>query len=231
MHVGGAAGLPGSDGDPRPDPAAGPDPAAADLRLGARRLRSEKPIRVTFDSGAGGTSPGQPYPTFEESFNEFPIPGTQAKAWYLAPGGNLKSTKPPPARTPTNSPGTRARCRCRTSAATPARRRRPLDGDPDLPLGTEPARLGRLLRDRTAERKHDRDRRRRGEPLGALLDPERRPPGDGQRGAPGRQGDLRAERLGAGGRAQARRGQVDARSSRSSACANPTSNRCPRTNS
>jgi hypothetical protein len=57
-------------------------------------FEAQKPIRVTFDSGAGGLSPGQPYPTFEDSFSEFPIPGTQAKAWYLAPGGNLKSTKP-----------------------------------------------------------------------------------------------------------------------------------------
>jgi predicted acyl esterase len=53
-----------------------------------------KPIRVLFDNGAGGPSPGQPYPGFGESFNEFPIPGTQAKAWYLSPGGNLRS-KPP----------------------------------------------------------------------------------------------------------------------------------------
>ncbi len=56
-------------------------------------FEAQKPIRVTFDSGAGGLSPGQPYPTFEASFSEFPIPGTKAKAWYLAPGGNLKSTK------------------------------------------------------------------------------------------------------------------------------------------
>ncbi len=56
-------------------------------------FEAQKPIRVTFDSGAGGLSPGQPYPTFEESFSEFPIPGTQAKAFYLAPGGNLSTTK------------------------------------------------------------------------------------------------------------------------------------------
>ncbi|MBS1892753.1 MAG: CocE/NonD family hydrolase [Actinobacteria bacterium] len=56
-------------------------------------FEAQKPIRVLFDSGAGGASPGRPYPTFEESFSEFPIPGTQAKAWYLAPGGNLKPTK------------------------------------------------------------------------------------------------------------------------------------------
>ncbi len=57
-------------------------------------FEAQKPIRVTFDSGAGGLSPGQPYPTFEESFSEFPIPGTRAKTWYLSPGGSLKPTKP-----------------------------------------------------------------------------------------------------------------------------------------
>jgi predicted acyl esterase len=62
--------------------------------LALAAFEAQKPIRVTFDSGAGGLSPGQPYPTFEESFSEFPIPGTKAKAWYLAPGGNLKSSPP-----------------------------------------------------------------------------------------------------------------------------------------
>jgi hypothetical protein len=73
-----------------------PDPIQLLPTYGLARaaFEAQKPIRVTFDSGAGGLTPGQPYPTFEESFSEFPIPGTQAKAWYLAPGGNLKSTKP-----------------------------------------------------------------------------------------------------------------------------------------
>jgi predicted acyl esterase len=57
-------------------------------------FEGNKQVRVLFDNGAGGTSPGQPYPSFEESFTEFPIPGTQAKAWYLAPGGAL-AAKPP----------------------------------------------------------------------------------------------------------------------------------------
>jgi predicted acyl esterase len=53
-----------------------------------------RPIRVLFDSGAGGISPGRPYPGFERSFDAFPPPGTEARAWYLAPGGSL-STGPP----------------------------------------------------------------------------------------------------------------------------------------
>jgi hypothetical protein len=57
-------------------------------------------IRVLFDNGAG-TSPdnqtvaGDPYPGFEQSFSALPIPGTEARSWYLGPGGTL--TEEPPA--------------------------------------------------------------------------------------------------------------------------------------
>jgi hypothetical protein len=50
-------------------------------------------IRVLFDNGAGG-SPGKPLPGFERSFPEFPIPGTQGRAWYLSPHGALGNAKP-----------------------------------------------------------------------------------------------------------------------------------------
>jgi uncharacterized protein len=53
-----------------------------------------KPIRVLFDSGAGGLSPGQPYPAYEKSFSEFPVPGTEARSWYLAPEGALSAGSP-----------------------------------------------------------------------------------------------------------------------------------------
>lgn len=53
-----------------------------------------KPIRVLFDNGAGGLSPGQPYPTAEASFDEFPIPGTKARKWYLGGGGSLRAKAP-----------------------------------------------------------------------------------------------------------------------------------------
>ena len=51
-------------------------------------------IRVLFDNGAGtsptgSTTAGDPYPGFEQSFSDFPIPGTTAKSWYLGPGGTL----------------------------------------------------------------------------------------------------------------------------------------------
>jgi uncharacterized protein len=56
-------------------------------------------IRVLFDNGAGTSptgakTPGDPYPAFERSFSEFPIPGTTARSWYLGPDGAL--TEQPP---------------------------------------------------------------------------------------------------------------------------------------
>jgi hypothetical protein len=52
-----------------------------------------KPVQVLFDSGAG-RSPGQPYPGFERSYDRFPVPGTEARAWYLSPGGGLSGAPP-----------------------------------------------------------------------------------------------------------------------------------------
>ncbi|HUB74995.1 MAG TPA: CocE/NonD family hydrolase [Solirubrobacteraceae bacterium] len=56
-------------------------------------------IRVLFDNGAGtsplgATTPGNPYPGFEQSFSQFPIPGTQARSWYLGPNGTLSEQQP-----------------------------------------------------------------------------------------------------------------------------------------
>jgi predicted acyl esterase len=52
-------------------------------------------VRVLFDNGAGEAPPGgttaagNPYPGFEQSFSELPIPGTTAKSLYLGSGGTL----------------------------------------------------------------------------------------------------------------------------------------------
>jgi uncharacterized protein len=53
-----------------------------------------KPIRILFDSGAGGSSPGQPQPGFEQSFSRFPVPGTTARFWYLSANGGLGNQPP-----------------------------------------------------------------------------------------------------------------------------------------
>ena len=50
-----------------------------------------KPIRLMFDNGAGGATPGAPYPGFEQSFSRFPISGTQARSWYLGTNGALSA--------------------------------------------------------------------------------------------------------------------------------------------
>ncbi len=56
-------------------------------------------IRVLFDNGAGSaptaaTTPGDPYPGFEQSFSKFPVPGTKARAWYFGPSGTLTEKQP-----------------------------------------------------------------------------------------------------------------------------------------
>ena len=57
-------------------------------------FEGEKPVRVLFENGTGDPSqPGAPVPGFEASFDSFPVPETQATAWYFAEGGAL-STEP-----------------------------------------------------------------------------------------------------------------------------------------
>jgi predicted acyl esterase len=62
-------------------------------------FEAQKPIRVLFDNGAGKnplgeSSPGKPYPGFEQSFDAFPVPETQPASWYLSPGGALSDSAP-----------------------------------------------------------------------------------------------------------------------------------------
>ena len=63
-------------------------------------------VRVLFDNGAGtlagaSSNPGDPYPTFEQSFSGFPIPVATARTWYFGPGGTLSDTAPGRAGTDT----------------------------------------------------------------------------------------------------------------------------------
>ncbi len=56
-------------------------------------------VRVLFDNGAGAsplgeTTAGNPYPGFEASFKEFPVPGTKAQSWYFGPSGTLTEKQP-----------------------------------------------------------------------------------------------------------------------------------------
>ncbi|HEX8974882.1 MAG TPA: CocE/NonD family hydrolase [Solirubrobacteraceae bacterium] len=63
-------------------------------------------VRVLFDNGAGSlagasSNPGDPYPAYEQSFSDFPVPGTTARTWYFGPGGTLGDNAPASAGTDT----------------------------------------------------------------------------------------------------------------------------------
>ena len=73
-----------------------PDPIQAQptYDLAKAAFEAQPPIRVLFDNGAGNSNAGWPYPAFEKSFSSFPIPGTTARSWYLAPSGALRNQLP-----------------------------------------------------------------------------------------------------------------------------------------
>jgi uncharacterized protein len=63
-----------------------------DLALAAFEQQPE--VRVLFDNGAGTSptatsTPGDPYPAFEQSFSSWPIANTAAQTWYFGPKGRL----------------------------------------------------------------------------------------------------------------------------------------------
>jgi uncharacterized protein len=77
------------------------DPIQADptLDMAQSDFEALPSIRLLFDNGAGSapeqtSQPGDPYPTFEQSFKSFPIPGTVATRFYLGSHGTLTDAKP-----------------------------------------------------------------------------------------------------------------------------------------
>jgi predicted acyl esterase len=87
----GAMGLPQNDLVTMP-----PDPIQTMPTYDAALAAFEKlpSVRVLFDNGAGKSpagqsTPGNPYPGFEQSFASFPAPGTTARTWYAGPKGTL----------------------------------------------------------------------------------------------------------------------------------------------
>src|SRR5215218_4307182 len=71
-----------------------PDPIQAEPDLAAALAAFERqpPVRILFDNG--GVAPGVPVPAFERSFSGLPLPGTQARSWYLGPDGALTDAQP-----------------------------------------------------------------------------------------------------------------------------------------
>ena len=105
-------------------------------------------IRVLFDNGAGGLQPGHPRPGFERSWPSFPIPGTTARSWYLAPGGALADAPPAQAGADSFTWNAHARPLTDFTGDTAAGTGRPLDRHAALPVDPEPGRQRRVLRDR-----------------------------------------------------------------------------------
>jgi predicted acyl esterase len=74
-----------------------PDPIQAQPTYAMALAEFEKipAVRVLFDNGAGEAPPGgttaagNPYPGFEQTFSDLPVPGTTARSWYLGPHGAL----------------------------------------------------------------------------------------------------------------------------------------------
>ena len=71
-----------------------PIQAAPDYASALSAFQALPSVRILFDNGAGGSAPGAPVPGFEQSFPSFPLPGTQARSWYLADGGALADSAP-----------------------------------------------------------------------------------------------------------------------------------------
>jgi uncharacterized protein len=78
-----------------------PDPVQglSSYRAALARFDAEPEVRVMFDNGAGtgplgDGRPGDPYPGFQAGFESFPVPGTQARSWYLGPHGALGVAAP-----------------------------------------------------------------------------------------------------------------------------------------
>ena len=169
------------------------------------------PIRVLFDNGAGNSNAGWPYPGFERSYSSFPIPGTTARSWYV--GARRRARRPGPAADAAADGFTwdaHARPLTNFTGDTGAGDGGLWTATPNYQWSQDPA--GSAVAYATAPLGEDTT------VVGAgAVDvwvrsstPERRPPGDDQRGPARRQGDLRAGRLGARQRAQARRRQEHA---------------------
>jgi predicted acyl esterase len=86
-----AFGVPQDDFDTLP-----PDPIQAMPTYASALAAFEQlpSVRVLFDNGAGKSpygrsTPGDPYPGFEQSFPTFPAPGTTARQWYFGPHGTM----------------------------------------------------------------------------------------------------------------------------------------------
>ena len=226
--------------------AGGPDPARADLRVRAGRVRgaARGPGAVRQRRGhlarPASNRRATRIPGFEQSFSTLPGP-RHDRALTGTSGPAARCSAQPPQREGINWYTSNAKALPLNDFTVANTEAGGLWGNASQwqwnwqqnPPGTAVSYVSAPLKT-----EHHGDRRRRGPRVGAVLDAGRRPPGDDQRGAAGRQRDVRAERLDASRRAQARDERRTTSctrrarcSSRSRACSPPTSSRCRRAGS
>ncbi len=58
-----------------------------------KAFEAQKPIRILYDNGAGSSTPGNPYPGFQRSYDSFPPAGTTGRSWYLGEHGSLTDSQ------------------------------------------------------------------------------------------------------------------------------------------
>ncbi len=73
-----------------------PDPIRNEPSFDAAKAAFERipRVRILFDNGAGGSTPGNPVPGFERYFNSLPVEGTKPQSWFFRQGGLLAGKAP-----------------------------------------------------------------------------------------------------------------------------------------
>lgn len=67
---------------------------AHDYDAALARYRAEEPVRILFESGAGGEVAGAPGHRFEVAVPSFPPPGCEVARWWFGSGGTLVAEPP-----------------------------------------------------------------------------------------------------------------------------------------
>ncbi len=71
-----------------------PIQAIADYGASKSAFEAQKPVRILFDNGAGGSVPGAPVAGFERAYDRFPLPGTYPRSFYFGRNGTLRGLEP-----------------------------------------------------------------------------------------------------------------------------------------
>ena len=139
------------DGRDRRRAATGPDPVEPTYARALAAFQRLAPIRVLFDNGAGSSSPGRAVTRVRGVV----LAASRSRARRRGPGIWAAAGRSAPASPAAVSDeftwNPRARPATSFTGHDDGSARRPVDGDAGLPLGAEPARDRRVLRERAAE--------------------------------------------------------------------------------